>query len=153
MNNILFVCMGNICRSPSAEGFFRHHLALSGKSDRFTIDSAGTHSYHIGHAPDPRAISEAARFGVDISKLRARKLVPGDFDEFDLVIGMDEHNLSLINDMKPAGSACRTALMMAWAPGHGYHEVPDPYYGDQSDFSLMCTLLDDATASLAGELA
>lgn len=145
--------MGNICRSPSAEGFFRHHLSRLGKENDIEVDSAGTHGYHVGHAPDPRAIHEANRFGVDISSLRARRLAPSDFDAFELIIAMDELNLSMIEAMKPAGSPCRTALMMEWAPGRGYREVPDPYYGNQSDFTLMCALLDDATSKLATDVA
>lgn len=145
--------MGNICRSPSAEGFLRHHLAARGALERFRIDSAGTHGYHIGHAPDPRAVSEARAFGVDISGLRARRLSVDDFANFELIIGMDDHNLEIIESLKPAGSGSRTALMMEWASGSDYREVPDPYYGEQADFNLMCRLLDDATASLARELS
>ena len=145
--------MGNICRSPSAEGFFRHHLSAIGALERFRIDSAGTHGYHIGHAPDPRAVSEAGQFGVDISGLRARRLSVDDFSTFELIIGMDAHNLEMIESLKPASSGSRTALMMEWAPGSDYREVPDPYYGSQADFNLMCRLLDDATARLARELS
>jgi len=140
--------MGNICRSPSAEGFFSHHLAGSGIRDRVGTDSAGTHSYHLGYPPDSRAIAEAGRFGVDISSLRARKINNGDFERFDLILGMDDHNLSIIDAMRDEGARAQTGLMMDYAPTAGFEEVPDPYYGSQKDFTLMCELLDDATKNL-----
>ena len=152
MYNILFVCMGNICRSPSAEGFFKHHLASSGIAALVATDSAGTHSYHLGYPPDPRAVSEAGNFGVDISALRARKIVPADFGQFDLILGMDHQNLALIEQMQPGQSRARSALIMDYATGTSYEEVPDPYYGTQKDFTLMCELLTEATRNLLSEL-
>lgn len=150
MFNILFVCMGNICRSPTAEGFLRSKLERSGL--RITADSAGTHDYHIGHPPDERAVREALTFGVDLSGLRARKLVPADFTRFDLILGMDRNNLRLIHQMRPVAATASTGLMMDYAPELGFAEVPDPYYGAQEDFSLMCRLLDVATANLLARL-
>lgn len=150
MFNILFVCMGNICRSPTAEGFFLSRLEQS-RLDIGT-DSAGTHDYHIGYPPDERAVLEASTFGVDISALRARKLVTADFTRFDLILGMDRNNLRLINQMRPADATARTALMMDYAPELGIPEVPDPYYGAQEDFGLMCKLLNVATANLLAQL-
>lgn len=152
MYKILFICMGNICRSPSAEGFFRHHLGNSRISELVTADSAGTHSYHVGYPPDSRAIAEAGRSGVDISTLRARKIRIDDFEEFDLILAMDHHNLSLIEQLRPDSAKARTALMMEYAPTEGVNEVPDPYYGSQQDFTLMCKLLDRATRNLLVEL-
>ena len=152
MYNILFVCMGNICRSPSAEGFFRHHLQKSGSTKLAGTDSAGTHSYHLGYPPDPRAVLEAGNFGVDISQLRARKIRQDDFDQFDLILGMDQHNLDLIEQMRPGHAQTRTGLMMKFAADTGYDEVPDPYYGTQKDFALMCKLLDQATRNLVMKL-
>jgi protein-tyrosine phosphatase len=152
MYKILFVCMGNICRSPSAEGFFLHHLTNSRLRNVIETDSAGTHSYHIGHPPDTRAISEAKSFGVDISDLRARKVRITDFSDFDLILGMDHHNLGLIDNMKPMDSGAETGLMMEYDPEAGYEEVPDPYYGAQRDFRLMCELLDKATHKLLTRL-
>ena len=142
--------MGNICRSPTAEGFFLHKLAQS-KLD-INTDSAGTHEYHIGYPPDERAIHESSMFGVDISALRARKLVPADFTRFDLILGMDRNNLRMINQMRPAGATAKIGLMMDYAPELGIPEVPDPYYGSQEDFSLMCKLLNVATANLLAQL-
>lgn len=144
--------MGNICRSPSAEGFFVHHLGGSGLANRVETDSAGTHSYHIGYSPDPRAISEARSFGVDISQLKARKIRLEDFQEFDLILGMDHHNLELIRQMCPDDAHAEIGLMMEYAPDQGFEEVPDPYYGGQQDFRLMCELLDKATSKLLSRL-
>ena len=145
---ILFVCWGNICRSPSAEGFFRHHLLKSHITKLTETDSAATHSYHLGYPPDPRAVSEAGNFGVDITQLRARKISPADFAEFDLILGMDQHNLALLEQMRPLDSRAETGLMMEYASESGFDEVPDPYYGSQKDFVLMCELLELATRNL-----
>lgn len=142
--------MGNICRSPTAEGFFLHKLKQTGL--QISTDSAGTHEYHIGHSPDERAIYEASTFGVDISALRARKLVAADFTRFDLILGMDRNNLRLINQVRPADATAETGLMMDYAPELGIPEVPDPYYGSQEDFGLMCKLLNVATAKLLAQL-
>jgi protein-tyrosine phosphatase len=144
--------MGNICRSPSAEGFFCHHLEKSSISKLVSADSAGTHSYHIGNAPDHRAISEAGQFGVDISQLRARKITASDFGRFDLIIAMDQHNLSLIEQLQPAHSHAQIALMMDYDHSEGLSEVPDPYYGSQEDFTFMCRLLDKASRNLLHKL-
>ena len=144
--------MGNICRSPSAEGFFGHHLAGSRISALVSADSAGTHRYHIGRPPDSRAISAAARFGVDISGLRARAITVDDHENFDLILAMDEQNLELITQSRPGAFRAETRLMMDFAPDEGLTQVPDPYYGSQRDFALMCELLDVATANLVKEL-
>lgn len=144
--------MGNICRSPAAEGFFRHHLARSPLAGKLHVDSAGTHSYHLGCPPDERAIREAAGHGVDISDLRARKLCSEDFERFDLIVAMDEVNLDGIRRVAPANAHAVSKLMLAYDPDAGYHEVPDPYYGEQRDFALMCELLDSATRKLLAQL-
>ena len=144
--------MGNICRSPAAEGFFRHHLARSALSGAINTDSAGTHSYHVGCAPDERAIRVSADFGVDITSLRARQIRPADFEAFDLIIPMDQQNLDSIRRLQPAGARAQVHLMMAFDPEAGWEEVPDPYYGQDADFRLMCTLLDGATAKLLRHL-
>ncbi len=152
--SVLFVCMGNICRSPSAEGFFLRHLDRNGMGGTVITDSAGTHSYHLGQPPDSRAISMAAEFGVDIAGLRARRIQADDFHDFDLIIGMDETNLRGIN--QAAGNEpgdARLELMMTYASRYpGLTEVPDPYYGDLRDFRYMCELLDDATSGLLAHL-
>ena len=140
--------MGNICRSPSAEGFFRRHLTSCGLVDQFHVDSAGTHGYHVGQGPDSRAIREAATFDVDIQALRARIVVPEDFQRFHYILAMDHDNLDLLTRQAPSGNSAQLRLMMEFARQPGPDEVPDPYYGSQGDFNYMCHLLNDATAGL-----
>jgi len=152
MYKVLFICMGNICRSPSAEGFFLHHVRAAGMAGALGAESAATHTYHIGYPPDERAIAEAARFGIDISGNVSRRINAGDFADFDLVLGMDESNLAAIERLRPAGSRAATGLMMDYAPDSGHREVPDPYYGTQRDFRFMCELLDLATRGLVDRL-
>lgn len=148
MINILFVCMGNICRSPSAEGFFVTALQTSKYRERISTDSAGTHGYHVGHAPDPRAVATALDFGVDISQLCARKVSVSDFDNFDLIIAMDSSNFSDLQSIQPTGSKASLKMMMQFHPEAHPKDVPDPYYGGQDGFTYMCKLLDSATRGL-----
>jgi protein-tyrosine phosphatase len=155
--SVLFVCMGNICRSPSAEGFFLRHLKLNGMSGAVHTDSAGTHSYHIGSPPDTRAIGIAAEFDVDITDLRARKVRERDFHDFDLIIAMDQGNLSTLRQFREMSSMGQgdadVRLMMEWSPQYeDQPEVPDPYYGGMADFRYMCELLDEATAGLLTQI-
>ncbi len=153
MERILFVCMGNICRSPTAEGYFRHHLAGSELAGQVEIDSAGTHGYHVGNPPDARAVATLAGRGVDISDLRARRVDESDFHRFDLVLAMDEANLSQLQAMDPGGRAA-VRLMLSYSPRFDQlREVPDPYYGGQDGFDFMCDLLDEATRALLDELS
>lgn len=153
MIKILFVCMGNICRSPSAEGFFVNALEQSDLKDGVYTDSAGTHGYHVGHSPDPRAIKTAADFGVDISGLRARKVRASDFDEFDLIIAMDNSNLADLELIRPANSKARLRMMMDYHPDKEPGDVPDPYYGDMDGFTYMCKLLESATQKLLEDIS
>jgi protein-tyrosine phosphatase len=148
VQSVLFVCMGNICRSPSAEGFFRAHARQAGLLDRLRIDSAGTHGYHVGHPPDSRAIAEAAAFNIDISGLRARQVQARDFHEFDHIVAMDADNLRILQRLLPGEAPARLSLMMEFARDLDESEVPDPYYGNQGDFTYMCQLLDAATRGL-----
>jgi protein-tyrosine phosphatase len=148
MINILFVCMGNICRSPSAEGFFAHALQGSAYKDLITIDSAGTHSYHVGYEPDSRAIESAAHFDVEIGHLRARKVSTADFHNFDLIIAMDRSNYANLQAIQPSGSGASLKMMMNYHPEGQPEEVPDPYYGEIDGFRYMCELLEAATAGL-----
>jgi protein-tyrosine phosphatase len=145
--------MGNICRSPSAEGFFRRHLERTGLAEHFVVDSAGTHSYHVGHAPDERAVREAAKFDVNIASLRARKVDIGDFSRFHHIIGMDRNNLDILTRLAPSQSQAKLSLMMQFSSQPAPAEVPDPYYGTQSDFTYMCQLLDTATRGLLEHLS
>ena len=152
MIKILFVCMGNICRSPSAEGFFVNALRHSALKDQLRTDSAGTHGYHVSHSPDSRAVETAAGFGVDISHLRARKVNPSDFDEFDLIIAMDSSNLADLERIRPADSKASLRMMMNYHPDKQPQDVPDPYYGEMDGFTYMCELLESATQGLLDDI-
>jgi protein-tyrosine phosphatase len=152
MFNILFVCMGNICRSPSAEGFFCSCLQSSDYSDQVSIDSAGTHSYHVGHSPDSRAIETAASFNVDISNLRARKVSASDFHHYDLIIAMDRSNIEDLQRIHPHDSKAQLKLMMQYHPDGHPDEVPDPYYGGMDGFNYMCKLLESASVGLLRDI-
>ena len=148
MINILFVCMGNICRSPSAEGFFARPLEQSEHTDLVLCDSAGPHSYHVGHAPDSRAVDTASNFGVDIAHLRARKVNVSDFHNYDLIVAMDRNNFADLQAIQPADSKASLKMMMKYHPEGQPEEVPDPYYGGIDGFTYMCELLESATAVL-----
>ncbi|MEF3192854.1 MAG: low molecular weight phosphotyrosine protein phosphatase [Halothiobacillaceae bacterium] len=146
--SVLFVCMGNICRSPTAEGVFRRKVAEAGLSGRIRIDSAGTHAYHVGNPPDPRAIQAAQRRGYDLSGLRARKVEVSDFSRFDYVLAMDEDNLAILERLMPTESSSRVALFMAFAPEYGAREVPDPYYGGPAGFEQVLDMVEAAAEGL-----
>ena len=148
MINILFICMGNICRSPTAEGFFARAVQNSMYKDLISIDSAGTHSYHLGYEPDSRAVDMAAKFGVEIGHLRARKVKLEDFQDFDLIIAMDRSNYSNLQAIQPGAANASLKMMMEYHPQGQPEEVPDPYYGAIDGFNYMCELLDAATAGL-----
>ncbi len=124
--SILFVCLGNICRSPTAEAIFR----VQAKGRGLEIDSAGTSGWHDGNPSDPRASAEAAKRGIDMSYIRSRKVVPGDFDRFDLIVAMDTQNLRDLKAVQPAGSAAKLVKLLDYAPELGVSDVPDPYYED-----------------------
>lgn len=150
--SVLFVCMGNICRSPTAEGVFRHQVHAAGLAGRFVIDSAGTHAYHIGDAPDPRSIEAAARRGYDLSTQRARKVTARDFEAFDHVLAMDRDNLRLLIAACPPGLAHKVGLFMAHAANTPSDVVPDPYYGGGAGFDTVIDYVEDASAGLLGAL-
>lgn len=146
--SVLFVCMGNICRSPTAEGVFRHQVQAAGLGERIRIDSAGTHDYHVGDAPDMRTIEAAARRGYDLSKQRARKVGARDFEEFDHVLAMDRDNLRLLTAACPPEHAHKLGLFMAHARMSASDVVPDPYYGGAEGFDLVIDYAEDASAGL-----
>ena len=152
MINILFVCMGNICRSPSAEGFFLKALNRSDISSHIATDSAGTHGYHVGHSPDARAVETARKFDVDISQLRARKVRVADFEDYDLIIAMDHDNFENLRQIQPPGSKAELKMMMEYHPDEQLKEVPDPYYGGMDGFHYMCELLEAATTNLLKDI-
>src|SRR2546421_2666480 len=126
---VLFVCMGNICRSPTAEGVFRSIATRAGWAKKLLIDSAGTHDYHLGEPPDARAIASAQRRGYDIAKLRARQVEPKDFARFGWILAMDSNNLHRLIQMQPSDFAGHVGLLLDLVPDLGVREVPDPYYG------------------------
>ncbi len=146
--NILFCCMGNICRSPSAEGVFRAMINDAGMAARVCIDSAGTHGYHVGAPPAARAQSPAARRGYDLSGLRARQVASADFARFDLIIAMDHDNLALLRCQCPSEHLHKLRLMMDFAPTAGIDIVPDPYDGGGDGFERVLDLLEQASRGL-----
>ena len=145
---VLFVCMGNICRSPTAEGVFRTLVEAAGLDGRVQIDSAGTHDYHIGNPPDARAQAAAARRGYDLSKLRARQVEQGDFAAFDYLLAMDEHNRSLLLQQCPSEQRRKVRLLLEFATGNVPTEVPDPYYGGPQGFEQVLDLVENAAQGL-----
>jgi protein-tyrosine phosphatase len=145
---VLFVCMGNICRSPTAEGVFRALAERAGWMRRLRIDSAGTHDFHVGEPPDPRAIASAERRGYDIRKLRARQIAPRDFTRFDWILAMDQGNLRRLRELKPKDFAGQLGLLLDIAPNLGIRDVPDPYYGGPDAFERMLDLVEPATKAL-----
>jgi len=149
---ILFCCLGNICRSPSAEGVFRHVLASRAPQLSVEIDSAGTHDYHTGNPPDRRSIAAAQRRGIDLSQQRARSVRDEDFVYYDLILAMDEENLEALRSRAPASSLGRIRLVMDFAPAALSRSVPDPYYGGPQGFEDVLDLLEDAAEGLLEEL-
>lgn len=147
MTAVLFVCLGNICRSPLAEGVFRAHVAAARVEGRFTIDSAGCGGWHSGELPDKRSIATAARHGIDISDQRARQIHLDDFDRFDLILGLDRDNVRHLEVMRPEGARAKVALYLEEALGVK-KDVPDPYYGGNSQFEEVYQLCDKASAGL-----
>jgi len=150
---ILFVCMGNICRSPTAEGIMRKLVADAGLQDRFEIDSAGTHNYHVGAPPDKRSQSAALARGYDLSDLRARQVSAEDFTRFDLLVAMDRDNLSMLQDQCPHHSQNKLQLIMHYAVNAPEPEVPDPYSGGAKGFELVLDYLESACGGLLQELS
>ena len=151
-HRILFVCMGNICRSPTAEAVFREVLRLEGTGLEVTIDSAGTHGYHVGEPPDRRTIAAARRRGIVMDDLRARVVTDEDFQQFDLLLAMDEDNLEHLAQMAPPVNRERLRLFMDYAPEAGRRDVPDPYYGGEAGFEEVLDLVEQAARGLLDSL-
>ncbi len=152
MTSILFVCLGNICRSPLAEGVMRHTAETAGVGHRFTLDSAGCGGWHSGELPDRRSMACAARHGLDISGQRARQVTADDFDAFDLILGLDRDNVRHLDKIRPAHSRARVALYLEEALGQT-KDVPDPYYGQDRDFEAVFALCEKASTALVKALA
>lgn len=149
---ILFVCLGNICRSPTAEVVFRAVAAREAPEMELEIDSAGTAAYHVGELPDRRTRQAAARRGYDLSRLRARVVDPGDFERFDLILAMDRENLRALERRAPAHARERLRLFLEFAPEAGISEVPDPYYGGPNGFEDVLDLIEAASRGLLEHL-
>ena len=148
MAKVLFVCMGNICRSPTAEGVFRHLVEGQGLRGRIMVDSAGTHAYHVGQPPDTRAQAAASRRGIDLSRQRARKANSGDFKRFDYVLAMDRDNYTDLTSICPPGEEHRLKLFLDFAPGIETRDVPDPYYGGNRGFEAVLNMVEKASEGL-----
>ena len=143
MFKVLFVCLGNICRSPLAEGVFTQLATNRGLNDKLQFDSAGLGNWHLGDPPDYRSIEIALANGIDISKQRARQISQVDFQQFNLILAMDQQNLSNLQLMKPTNSKCELALILQYA-GLGNDAIPDPYEGDEEDFEQVFDLVKSA---------
>lgn len=144
---VLFVCMGNICRSPTAHGVFQALIDRENLNGAIEVDSAGTHSYHVGGSPDPRSQATARSRGVDLSGLRARRFVSGDYDDFDYLLAMDKGNLADMNALRPPNAHNRAELMLGYSKRFDEREIPDPYYGNEG-FELVYDMIEDAARGL-----
>ena len=149
---VLFVCLGNICRSPTAEAVFRDLQAREAPGLGVEADSAGTEGYHTGSEPDERSIAAAARRGIDLRGLRARTVTPDDFERFDLLLAMDQQNYRRLLQIAPPGRRDRVRLFLEYAPGLGRREVPDPYSGGAEGFEEVLDLVEAAARGLLAAL-
>ncbi|MBM3571853.1 MAG: low molecular weight phosphotyrosine protein phosphatase [Alphaproteobacteria bacterium] len=148
----MFVCTGNICRSPTAEGVFRRLVTDASLFQAIDIDSAGTHDYHRGEPPDPRARRIAAAHGYDHESLRARPVVASDFSRFTHILGMDRSHVRILERRKPAGASAQIRLFLDGAPHHDNPDVPDPYYGGDQDFADVLKLIEVGSRALLARL-
>lgn len=149
---VLFVCMGNICRSPTAQGVFERLLIEENLSAQILTDSAGTHAYHVGEPPDKRATEAAQRRGVDLTTQRARRVVSEDFEGFDYVLAMDSSNYDDLRGICQPGRESKLRLFLEFAPGLGIEEVPDPYYGGVTGFERVLDLIEQAADGLLADI-
>ncbi len=149
---VLFVCTGNICRSPTAEGVFRHHVVAAGLGDSIGIDSAGTHGYHIGEAPDSRSVAEARKRGFDLSAIRARKIAVKDFHTFDLILAMDTGHLADLKLLRPNDAKADVKLFLDYHPDATSRDVPDPYYGGAGGFTNVLDMIETTSHRLLAHI-
>jgi protein-tyrosine phosphatase len=152
MIKVLFVCTGNICRSPTADGVFRHIVAAEGLMAEMECDSAGTHGYHIGEAPDPRTVKAAKARGFDLSTLRARRVRREDFEEFDLILAMDQGHFAHLDAMRPNGARAQVKLFLDYHPAGTLKDVPDPYYGGPQGFEDVLDMVEETSRALLARL-
>lgn len=150
--NVLFVCMGNICRSPTAQGVFEKLLSEHDLTTQVHVDSAGTHAYHVGEPPDVRATHAAQQRGVDLRKQKARRVRMSDFESFDYVLAMDESNFAALAEICEPEYRSKLRLFMDFAPGIPMREVPDPYYGGVTGFERVLDLIEAAAGGLLAEI-
>ena len=148
---VLFVCLGNICRSPTAEGVMRHRLQQAGLAAQVAVDSAGTAAWHIGKAPDPRTCAAAAQRGYRLHELRARQVQAEDFARFDLILAMDHDNLRELQRLRPDSAGAELDLLLRRG-GLAEHEVPDPYYGGSDGFERVLDLVESACERLIEQI-
>jgi len=149
---VLFVCMGNICRSPTAEGVFAAQVKGKNLEHLIEIDSAGTHAYHVGEEPDARSQKTALKRGIDLSTLRARRAIAADFEQFDYVLAMDRDNYQGLQTICPPGSEYKLHLFLSFAPNLEHEEVPDPYYGGPMGFERVLDMIEEASEGLLQEI-
>lgn len=152
MVKVLFVCLGNICRSPTAEGVFRKLVEQEGLLELIEIDSAGTHAYHVGEAPDARAQQAAARRGIDLSPLRGRKATASDIETFDYVLAMDRDNYENLLAISPEHLSSRVQLFLEYATNRPEDEVPDPYFGGSGGFERVLDMVEEAAEGLLADI-
>jgi protein-tyrosine phosphatase len=151
-HSVLFVCMGNICRSPTAEGVFRRLLQDEGLEDWFEIDSAGTHAYHVGNPPDERSQKAALARGINLGEIRARQVSHADFESFDYILVMDRQNLDTLSFVCPRTYSHKLKLFLEYVPGLKNIEVPDPYYGGAKGFEQVLDLVERASVGFLNSL-
>lgn len=150
---VLFVCMGNICRSPTADAVFRHIVSIAGMDHMIEVDSAGTHAYHIGNPPDHRAQHTALQRGYKMDELRARAVQSSDFEEFDYILAMDNENLALLRQRSPQHHHGKIQLFMQYGENAPVNiEVPDPYFGGQQGFEQVLDMVEEASRGLLAHL-
>jgi protein-tyrosine phosphatase len=148
VTSVLFVCTGNICRSPTVESVFRALVAREGLSREIVADSAGTHDYQLGQPPDPRAVRAARRRGYELPERVARQFDPGDFERFDWILAMDRHNLEALEPLRPREYAGYLGLFLDFAPEVAVRQIPDPYEGTASDFDRVLDLAEQGAEPL-----
>lgn len=152
MVKVLFVCLGNICRSPTAEGVFKRLVIENGLKDKIMIESAGTHAYHVDEPPDTRAQQAALTRGVDLSSIRGRQVTTKDIEVFDYILAMDTENRHYLATMAPEGTAKKVQLFLDYATDTKLREVPDPYFGGGKGFELVLDIIEDASQGLLSDI-